>query len=142
MPPFVVDANVVVKLLMATEQSDAIDAMFTGWDKGGIQIVAPHHMISEVMNVLRRKVIRGALCGQEADREFLALRVFPLAPDPLPDYRPVAWAIAKEFALTSTYDAEYMALAQVLSCDFRTADARFIRALVPQLSSWVRSITA
>lgn len=142
MPQVVVDANIVVKLLVSTEQSAPLDAMVAEWDAEGVQVLAPPHMISEVTNVLRRKVVRREISTDEGDSAFEALMLFPLAEQPTTDHLPLAWDLAKQFGLTNTYDAEYMALAYSLGCDFWTADARFVRSLGAAAPGWVRAAPA
>lgn len=39
-----------------------------------------------------------------------------------------AFAIAKELGLGTTYDAHYLALANILNCEFWTRDAKLARA--------------
>jgi len=139
MPQVVVDANIVVKLPVSTEQSAPLDAMVAAWEADGMQILAPAHMVSEVTNVLKPKVVRQEISSAHGDSAFQALMLFLLAERPHTDHLPLAWDLAKQFCLANTYDAEYMALASSVGCDSWTADARFIRSLGAGAPDWVRA---
>lgn len=87
---------------------------------------APHLIDAEIGNVLRRRVLRGALSAPDAQALLLAAA-------PLTDHRyemtgrlgQAAWALREN---VSSYDALYVALAYGLSIPLLTADRRLSRA--------------
>lgn len=113
----VVDAGVVVELV-----AGALDPAVLGDD----ELCAPHLIDSEVINVLRRLVMRGQLTPQQGDAAVdgfaeLVLTRFPAAP-----LRPRMWALRHN---VSSYDATYVALAEALKAThLLTTDARLTTA--------------
>lgn len=118
MPRVVVDANVVVQ------------ACLDGGGLGplaGYDLLAPPIMPSEVVSSLHEMRYRGDISAELAR---LALERFEgvsyevLNPSTLWQ---AAWAIADELGWAKTYDAEYVALAQMAECQLVTLDARLAR---------------
>ncbi len=115
----VVDANVVVSALAsATHLRGLRDP----------ELVAPLLMWSEARSALHEARWRGEL-GEGAARD--AQRLLESAP--IERSRPsklgdAAWRIADTFGWAKTYDAEYVALAELLGCRLVTLDARLRRA--------------
>ncbi len=102
--------------------------------------MVPPHFFAEVLSSLRRKVFAHQLSEAEEDTAvgfFFSLLVRRESP---PELQPLAWEVAKQHNLPTTYDAEYMALARLLDCDFYTADGRFVRSLGNAKPDWVRFI--
>jgi predicted nucleic acid-binding protein len=91
------------------------------------QPVGPPLLWSEGMSAIRQAVWRGEITnsvGSEALARFLAAPVERRAPRKLYDR---AWQIAVQLGWAKTYDAEYVALAQVLRCPLLTRDQRLAR---------------
>lgn len=136
----VIDANLAVVRIVPTEFMQEVHELFRRWAEQRVELGAPPHFFSEVMNTLRGKVVRRELTGEEGEEAlelFERLQVIDL---PVPRPFRLAWELAKEYGLPATYDAEYMALAQLHDCEFWTADRRFLRVLGNRRPSWVRPI--
>ncbi len=91
---------------------------------GHTVVHAPHLIDLEVLNVLRRLRLRGAVSDERAAgalRDFYALRVVRHAHVPL---RARIWQLGDR--LTS-YDAAYVALAELLSAALVTSDGRLAK---------------
>ena len=89
--------------------------------------VAPPLLWSEVTAALRQSVFRGSVPGADGRVALERLLVSPIerrAPRRLYE---MAWALAAELGWAKTYDAEYVALAQLLECPLLTKDARLAR---------------
>jgi|SRR5579859_3878156 len=88
------------------------------------QLVAPYLMWSEATSVLHelrwRKEISEELANLALDR-LVAADVSPRRPKGL---TAEAWRIADQLGWAKTYDAEYLALARLLSCRLLTIDAK------------------
>jgi predicted nucleic acid-binding protein len=111
----VVDASAVLAALLDAGGGQAAQHM------AELELAAPHLLPFEVANVVRRQWSSGALTQPAAH---LALDSFAWLDIELWPFEAVAdrvWALRGQ--LTS-YDASYLALAELLSCPLLTGDAR------------------
>ncbi len=91
---------------------------------------APRLLRSEVLSALHAQVWRGAVPVDAAHtmlRRLDALAISLFADELLLHER--AWAIADQLGWAKTYDAEYVALAQILDVPLLTADGRLARGV-------------
>lgn len=91
---------------------------------GGEALVAPHLMWSEASSVLHELRWRKEISGELATIALERLRVADVRPRRPKGLREEAWRIADRLGWAKTYDAEYLALAQLLSCRLLTSDAK------------------
>jgi predicted nucleic acid-binding protein len=118
----VVDANVVVEVTLERFGVTALDAL------GDEQLIAPWLLWSEVPAALSAMVFRTEISrelGESALGRLETIKVEPLHPAGLVTE---AWRITKERGWAKTYDAEYLALAQLLNCSLVTLDGPLWRA--------------
>ena len=114
----VVDASTSVKFTIA----DRVAALAQGH-----RLVAPPLMWSESTSALRNLTFRGEI---DADEMRLALERplgAPVTPVRHPELYRHAAGIAARLGWAKTYDAEYVALAQLLDAPLVTVDVRLIR---------------
>lgn len=119
--------------------TDRALAVAAEWDQAGVLKIAPCFMPAEVANVVYKRVHRGDLTlaqAQEALEIVLSAGV-RLVDDP--DIHRRAVVLAHELNQPTTYDAHYLALAELRGCDFWTGDERLHRAVQHRLA-WVRWI--
>ncbi|HEX6263352.1 MAG TPA: type II toxin-antitoxin system VapC family toxin [Actinomycetota bacterium] len=93
----------------------------------GERLVAPPLLWSEVASALRGAVWRGSISaslGAKSLARFLDMPIERRAPRRLYEE---AWRTAEKLGWAKTYDAEYVALARILSCRLVTVDARLRR---------------
>jgi predicted nucleic acid-binding protein len=122
------DASVAIKLILDEDGSNQAKALYRSMLLIRTPIVAPPLMPIEVTNIMRQQM-RGPRGLSQAEatnllEEFLALS-FTI-------YNPLelhlqALILADAHALPATYDAHYLALAELMSCDFWTADQRLVQ---------------
>ena len=140
----VVDASLAFKWLVSEENSDKARAISRSWANEGIQAAAPYLMPVELTNALHRRVMRGELSVEDAIRllEYLLASGIELRDDP--DLHARALQLASQLRQGAVYDAHYLALADILGCEFWTADERFYRAaaLVSQSVRWIGEFPA
>ena len=140
----VVDASLAFKWLVSEENSDKARAISRSWANQGIKAVAPYLMPVEVTNVLHRRVVRGELAVEDAVRllEHLLASGIELRDDPGLHTRGLQ--LASQLRQGAVYDAHYLALAEILTCDFWTADESFYRAAAPvaQNIRWIGEFAA
>lgn len=118
----VVDANIVVEVTLERFGATALNAL------GDEQLVAPWLLWSEVPAAVSALVFRSEISrelGESALGRLKTIKVEPHHPDNLITE---AWRIAKERGWAKTYDAEYLALAQLLGCRLVTLDGPLWRA--------------
>src|SRR5271170_5976114 len=93
----------------------------------GHTLVAPQLMIIEASSVLHEMAWREEITKPRAKTMLKRLLNAPVeiqTPDGLTQ---AAWRIADELGWAKTYDAHYVALAQMLDCRLVTIDERLIR---------------
>lgn len=132
----VIDASVLLKLLLPEDQSDTVRRLWGKWVEEDTQIAAPFLLAYEVTSVLRNKVFRGELPPEAGEAAFVAFRtqeISLLHPEGIEEKM---WALARQWNLPTSYDAAYLALAELLDYEFWTTDRRFaatLRKKVPRL---------
>jgi predicted nucleic acid-binding protein len=114
----VLDANVVIP---ACTQERGFSTF------RGEVLVAPPFMWSEARSSLHEAVWRGELQEDTGRRALARLEASPVEVRSHADLGPEAWRIADDLGLSTTYDAEYLALASLLGCRLVTLDGRLRR---------------
>ncbi len=99
----------------------------------GVTFAAPALIMSETTSVLHEALWRREISDDVAADHRRRLMLLPLTIHAPPELHDRAWALADELGWAKTYDAEYVALAQILSVPLLTLDSRLanrIRGLV------------
>lgn len=131
-----VDASFVLKLLLGEPDSPRAVAHWSEWIATDCDIVAPFHLVFEVVSVLRNNVYRQIITPEAGDKAlaaFLAQDIALMHPDSLVER---GWQLAARFNRPTVYDAIYLALGELLDCEVWTADRRLYNAAgatLPQL---------
>lgn len=127
----VVDASVAVKWLLHEEDQEIARRLQEDYQNGAMDLIAPDLLISEVGNVLWKRVRKRDLTPSVAELLFDGfLRDAPVLLNSDAVHRR-AMKLSLEFDCP-IYDCEYLALAWYHSCDLVTADERFYRAVRAQ----------
>lgn len=88
-------------------------------------IAGPDLLRAEVLAVIRKRRIDGALAADQADAAVGDLLDLPLSVFPAAPLLRRAWALRDNL---TAYDSFYIALAEALDCPLLTADARLANA--------------
>jgi predicted nucleic acid-binding protein len=121
----VIDASVAIALVRAEPISDAVDARIRSWRIDGKEIVVPGEFWLEVTNVLLRRYRQPGRAVVAALHQLDDLGLQTIDID-----RPLVLLIvdrAERHGLTS-YDATYLALAEMLDADLFTNDQALLDA--------------
>ena len=131
----VVDAGLVVAALV----DSGPDGRWAESVLLSAQLTAPHLMLVEAANILRRAALSGDISDETASLahgDLLALRIelFP--------YDPLGSRVWELRANVTAYDAWYVALAESLAAPLATLDRRLARATGPRCTFRVPPETA
>lgn len=135
-----IDASFALKLVLNEADSPKAVERWMRWIDAGIDVVAPFHLVFEVVSVIRNKVYRGVISpegGELALGAFLAQDIQLLHPTELVQR---AWSYAVQFNRPTVYDTFYLALGGLLDCEVWTADHRLYNAAGAALP-WLRLLT-
>jgi predicted nucleic acid-binding protein len=127
----------VVAWLVPSFRSESVAGVWQAYARGEDEFVAPPLLYPETLSAIRRLAVRGLLSAQEAGAlvsDFLALDI----PTPTPKrlYQR-AYDLAARYQHSKVYDACYLALAELLSCELLTLDQKLYNAVAGDLP-WVR----
>lgn len=123
----VVDSSLVVAALTDVSATGA-------WAERalvGQPLAAPHLMTVEAASVLRRAAASGHLSDDVASLAYDELVSLPVEHFPFPPLAGRVWELRRT---VTSYDAWYVALAEALSAELATLDARLSRASGPRCS--------
>lgn len=118
----VADASAVLDVLLhPSDVPDLVERIIASRDP----VAAPDLLDVEVLSVLRRWQRRGEISLRRAGQALDDLDVLPIVRHPARPLLRTAWTLRHTL---SAYDAQYVALAQVLSATLVTTDGRMAKA--------------
>jgi predicted nucleic acid-binding protein len=124
-----VDASLAVRWLLPEDYSDESLTLLNVWTESHTELIAPTHLLYEVSATLRFLVYRKAVSEEIGHGAFSRLQKLPIRFSSRTAIFPLAWQLATEFNLPSTYDVAYLALARLERCQLWTADRKFFKAV-------------
>lgn len=135
----VVDSSILIATVLNEHFSLRARELVKQWQMTGVQAAAPALIRYEIVSVIRKSIYRGVIAPDEglAARDvLLSYDVQTLMDD---DLLRRAYDLATRYNRPTVYDAQYLAVAERLGCDFWTADERLFNALRGHLA-WVHWI--
>ena len=134
----VVDASLALRWVLQEDHSPDAVRLRVHWHETAQALIAPPIFRSEVTNAVHQQVRQSQLSHSVAFEAIeLLIRSVSIS-EPAGLYSR-ALALARDLSLGSTYDALYVALAELEGCEVWTADRRLVRstqARFPQVR-WV-----
>jgi predicted nucleic acid-binding protein len=126
---FCLDTSVWIKYLCPDEQSEAATKVVT--QALTERLISPSFAWAEIASVLRKKVRSSLLTADEAQQLYTAFCSFPIEYVDTQNIRLRAWEIAEQYQLLTLYDSVFLAVAEIESAQFWTADQALLRKLIP-----------
>ena len=124
-----IDANIAVKWLLTEDDTATAISLAEHFRVERNTLVAPPHMPVEVTNVIRTRVRHGELTPAEAEDLAELFATFPIEIAMPAGMSRRALDLAHRYGRPTVYDTHYVALAELVGCDFWTADMRLVNAL-------------
>ena len=124
-----VDASIIVALVTTEVQSKKALALWMDWMNKDYKVIAPVLLRFEVASAIRRKAFRGLLKPEDARRVLNEALSLDIEFVDSPRLTLHAFDLAARFNRPTTYDAHYLALAEMMDCEFWTADERLYNAV-------------
>ena len=123
-----IDASFILARLLPEGHDKGVLRMLSEWEANGLQIVGPPLFYAEVTSVLRNHVFSNRIpvsLGDDLFNSFLDLDISVVHDSRLYE---IAWQIARKYNLPRTYDAQYLAAAEICDCQLWTLDQRFLNS--------------
>lgn len=137
MTQVVVDANVVLRLILPSQQDEEAIALWRDWARQGVGVIGPPLLFVEVTNTIWHMVYAkrvSASDGEAIFANFCNMPVTMVSPEQL---HIRVWDYASRYNRPDVRDAHYLALAEMEGCEFWTADRRLVNSLGGSLP-WVK----
>lgn len=123
-----VDASVAVKWVLNEKLSGHARALYRAQLELREPIIVPSLLVYEVTNTVRQQIRKpegmSRIAARRALADLLAARIEIHSPSGM---HQLALDIADDHDLPAAYDAHYLALSELLGCEFWTADVRLLR---------------
>lgn len=111
----IIDASAMVEALVGRESDEELLNALSG------DVDAPHLLDVEVLSVLRELLLGGKLAPEEADQARLDHFAFTITRHETAPLAERMWQLRHQF---TSYDANYLALAEALQAPLYTCDAK------------------
>jgi len=137
----VLDANLVVALFLPLPYSSQLEAHLAAWRRDQAELLAPTLLQYEDKAALYRSWTAGLAHEHEARtalEEMQTLSILYLSPNS--ELHDRAWYWSERLHVSKTYDAQYIALAELERADFWTADRRLANGARQTGIEWVHWI--
>ncbi len=132
----VVDANILIAFGLTDEPLHSqAKHMLAEWQSSRTPLAAPRLFRSEITAVVRKAVYVERITHQRGQTLLAHLLAFPVTFYEDDALLMTAYDLANRFNRPRAYDAQYLALAARLSCEFWTADERLVNAIKDQFAS-------
>jgi predicted nucleic acid-binding protein len=126
----VVDSNILIAFGLSDEPLHTqANQILATWKAAGTPLAAPRLFRSEITAVVRKVVYQQRITHKQGREMLVRLLSYPVEFHEDDALLKSAYELAEEYNRPRAYDAQYLALAQRLSCEFWTADERLFNAV-------------
>lgn len=132
-----VDASFIIRSLTPNPDLQYATDLLEQWVANQQPLIAPSLLSYEVSSVLHRLQHLNKLEPQIAQEAFVTFQQLGITLIDSPQLHNLAWRLAQQFGHSRTYDAAYLAAAQLYNAEMWTADKRLYNTVYEQLN-WVR----
>lgn len=137
-----VDASLFLSIVFDDPQRANASRLWGDWLAAGTPLVAPPLFHAEITSVIRLRSYRGELPPATAHELLSAGLDSPVEIwSDSAALQPRALDLAALFNQPKAYDAQYLAVADILGCELWTADRRLAESVASRLP-WVRYVGA
>ena len=138
--PICVDSSLALIQVIPEPRTPLADILFRRWESTRVRLLAPPLFNPEATSVIRQKVFDRRLTTQQGEWAFAASLRWSIRITRPPNLQHEAWSFAKTVNQRRAYDAQYLALANILGIEFWTGDQRLYNASQQAGLSWVHSV--
>jgi predicted nucleic acid-binding protein len=135
----VVDASLALRWVLRDEKEARADALLEQWIASITEMLAPPLFPAETTNALYLSVKRNRLTMAEAQLALDTIMQLGVQITEPSDLYRHSLRLAATYSLSNAYDAQYLALAEIESCELWTADERLAATIKPS-PSWLKLI--
>lgn len=125
----VLDSGILLATVQTETYTQQAKALLADLDQSRVQLVAPILQKYELVSVVRKWVHRGVITPQDAQPILTTVLNYPVALYFDNALIQRSYELAVLYNQPATYDSQYLALAERLSCDFWTTDERLFNAV-------------
>ena len=124
-----IDASFVAAWLIPDQRNQNVGEAWLAYLESNEDLISPSLMYFEAISALRHAELRHSITKDqtlEAIHHLISLPISQLSPSNLYAH---AYEESKKYSFSNVYDACYVALAQILSCELLTLDKRLYNAV-------------
>jgi len=125
----VIDASLAAMWGVPESHTERAFALTNRWAKEGIQPIAPCLILAEVTNAFYRRVVRGEINLSAAIEALHVVLAFGIEIREEPGLHTLATKLSHQLKRPTTYDCQYLALAEIHDCSLWTGDERFYNSV-------------
>lgn len=131
------DSGILIASVLREPLTNHAQELLKHWRENTVQISAPYLLQYEIVAAIRKNAYRRLITDIEANDMRDRLLGIPVRLFFDTDLLRRAYELSEQLHRPTAYDAQYLAVAERLECDFWTADEKLYNAAAGQLA-WVR----
>ena len=138
----VLDSGILIASVFPETLTSQAHHLIKQLQTDGVQLHAPTLLRYEVVAVSRKAVYQGRVTAEEGMRARDRLLSYPVTLHLDDELLKRGYELATEYNRPTAYDAQYLALAERLGCDFWTTDERMFNAIKARFTTirWLGSV--